>query len=74
MLKRESLGFSHGKCQGLMSRSLPTFLAASLSAAHRLPFSECGARRDSARGIRASDVFLLKKSEPVCDTRGPWAF
>ena len=37
-------------------RSLPTFLAASLSAAHRLPFSECGARRGSARGVRAGDV------------------
>ena len=37
-------------------RSLPTFLAASLSAAHRLPFSECGARRGSARGVRADDV------------------
>src|ERR1035441_5735465 len=41
---------------GISIRSLPTILAASLSAAHRLPFSECGARRGYARGVRAGDV------------------
>jgi hypothetical protein len=59
---RGSLTAQNRQRSGLpSSRSLPTFLAASLSAAHRLPFSECGARRGSRPKVYGRATYLVEK-------------